>query len=101
MRRAVTRLTLQQRRGGTPMAGHRTMIIAISAFAAVHLAACADDQTKPPDAAASNSPTVTTETTTTPALPDTTVAPVTTVLVPDLETQVRDVVEEAVRTSPS
>jgi D-alanyl-D-alanine carboxypeptidase len=82
------------------MAGHRTMIIAISAFAVVHLAACADDQTKPSAATATKSATVTTGTTT-PEPPETTLVPVTTVPVPDVEAQLRDVVEEAVRASPS
>jgi D-alanyl-D-alanine carboxypeptidase len=82
------------------MAAHRTKIIAISVFAVVHLAACAGDDTKPIDATPTQRATITTDTTTTPARPDTT-APDTTVPVPDVRAQLRDVVEEAVRASPS
>src|SRR3954470_7749621 len=101
MRRAPTRPTLPHRRGGTPMACHRRTIIAISAFAVVHLAACAGDATKPTDAATTESTTITTDTATTPTRPHTTVVPDPTVPVPDVRTQLREVVEEAVRASPS
>src|SRR3954447_26169588 len=101
MRRAPTRPTLPHRRGGTPMACHRRTIIAISAFAVVHLAACAGDTTKPTDAAATESTTITTDTATTPTRPHATVVPDPTVAVPDVRTQLREVVEEAVRASPS
>src|SRR3954451_17188891 len=101
MRRTPTRTTLPHRQGGTPMACHRSPIIAISAFAVVHLAACAGDATKPTDAAATERTTVTTDTATTPARPHATVMSDPTVPVPDVKTRLRELVEEAVRASPS
>jgi D-alanyl-D-alanine carboxypeptidase len=84
------------------MAGRRTAIIAISALAVVHPAACAGDETEQTDAAATVAATATTESATTRPRPDTTmVAPDTTAVVSDVTAQLQAVVEETVRASAS
>jgi D-alanyl-D-alanine carboxypeptidase len=75
------------------MACRYRTIIATSAFAVVHLAACAGDERTPTDAGAG---------TTTPSMPPhMTIVPDTTAAKPDTTARLRDLVEETVRASPS
>src|SRR3954454_19097428 len=79
----------------TPMAGRRTASIAISAIAALQLAACVGDATDQTDAAATVAATATTDSTTTRTGPDTMV------VASEVTAQLQAVVEETVGVSGS
>jgi D-alanyl-D-alanine carboxypeptidase len=80
------------------MACRRRTIIAISTFAAVLLVGCGGEETKRTDAAATASAT---NTTAAPTRPHASVVPDAILPLPDVRAQLRDVVDEAVRTSHS